>query len=153
MIIAAWGQDGPGALPIIDGAMTVQTDSGHSAKTALHEAEMEIRHLHGTIAALRQELEEQRSAKDQAVQQASADAQGEIKQLRDTVRALRDELESLQHSKQDAVQKANADSAGEIGDLRRTAAVLRDQMESLKRDCDDRLGALWRAQPAHAGAR
>ena len=114
MITAAWGQNGPGALPIIDGAMTVQTDN--SLKTALHEAEMEIRHLHGTIAALRQELEEQRAAKDQAVQQASADAQGEIKQLRDTVRALRDELESLQHSKQDAVQKANADFAGEIGD-------------------------------------
>src|ERR1700679_2818512 len=134
MIIAAWGQDELGALPLIDGAMILQTDSGHSLKTALHEAEMEIRHLHGTIGALRQELEEQRAGKDQAVQQASADAQGEIRQLHDTVRALRDELEALQHSKQEAVQKTNADSAGEITDLKRTVSVLRDQMEALKRD-------------------
>lgn len=124
--------------------MTELPADASSDSEDLRLAQQEIRHLKGTIAALRDELEGARYQKDQAVQEAVAASNNEIVQLRQTVAALRDELERVRYDKEKAVQEAVAAANSEIVQLRQTAQALRDELERLRFDKDEAVQAVTR---------
>jgi len=100
-----------------------------NAGDLLHVANSEIRHLHGTIEALRNELESQRIELGEDVQKATSSSAGEIRQLHQTVAAMRDDMDVVVASKESAVQEAVSSANSEIRQLKDTANSLRDQLE------------------------
>ncbi|HBT42840.1 MAG TPA: hypothetical protein DEB21_12705, partial [Rhodospirillaceae bacterium] len=66
----------------------------------LRDAQLEIRQLKETVAALREELENKVFDMQRVEQEARAEGIDEIKQLKDTAAALREEMEQLNFARQ-----------------------------------------------------
>lgn len=95
----------------------------------LHTAQTEIRHLKGTIAALRESLEAERYGREQAVQMAVAIANDDIAQLKATASALRDQLDAVRHDHEQKVFQLQREARDENKHLQGTIQELRQTLE------------------------
>lgn len=104
--------------------MDVRKDSDKSNNT-----QAEIKYLKATIDALRNELENSQTDKQQSIQRAVADTNDDIAQLKKTIILLREELKGAMFDKQQIVQQAIVDANEEIAQLKGTIISLRKQLE------------------------
>ena len=91
-------------------------------------AQREIRHLKDTITALREQMELQRAAHDDAVQAAHSTSDSELRQLKDTVTALREKLEESEERGRQLAYEAEKAGREETQQLRDTISALRDRL-------------------------
>lgn len=98
-------------------------------KDALYLAQVEIRQLKETVAALRDQLERNMGERNDAVQRAIASGHDEARQLQKTIQALRDELELARAAKDEALQAVLLNQRDEMRQLQATIVDLRTKLE------------------------
>lgn len=111
-------------------------------------------HESPTVEQLRQELDDLRIEKQQAVQHAMASKEGELTHLRETITAMRDQMEVLRAARDTAAREAVIAAADEIAQLKATVQALRDEMEKHRlRHTEEQQAArvAARRRPADAG--
>jgi uncharacterized phage infection (PIP) family protein YhgE len=92
----------------------------------------EARDLRNQIAAMREELENERARRDETVASAVAQANDLIAQLKGTVTTLRDQLEHAHAGAAANLADGRAADRAEIAHLQAMIRTLRDELESVQ---------------------
>ena len=88
---------------------------------------------------LREELENLKFEKQEAVQNAIKKSSLEISELKDATSALRDELVESKFTKKQAIQKAVLNSSDEIKQLKNSTQSLRDELEKVIKNYEKKI--------------
>jgi len=104
----------------------------HAITDELQQALTENRHLKGTIAAMRDELENIRFETEKRFQETIAVGNSEITQLQATIQELRNEMERNNFDYQEKLVKEQGIHRDELKQLQQTIQQLRDKLETGK---------------------